>query len=145
MARNRGGTSKKATDALDRQIGASEFALVPFLDGCGAVELLRRRVFSRRLGRHISHKRNEAVGECATPTEVFVSAGKLLKMHLKTFGAQHVSQRAGAKQDGVSPSRGLAQSNALRLGRCASILGSQGFTLRQPSISSSVQATLWPS
>jgi hypothetical protein len=35
--------------------GAGEFTLVPFLDGSGAVELLRRRVFSQRLARSITH------------------------------------------------------------------------------------------
>jgi hypothetical protein len=61
------------------------------VNGSGAVELSGRRVFSRRLGRRITHQRNQAIGECAAPAEVVVVAGTLLEVRLVALGAQHVA------------------------------------------------------
>ena len=58
-------------------------------------------------GRTFTHQCYQSIGECAAPTEVVVSPLKLLKVHLVALCAQHVTQRAGAEQDGVSPSRSV--------------------------------------
>ena len=88
---SRGGTPKKPIHRLEGQIGAGGFTLVLFLYGSLAVELLRRRVFWQRLGRSITHQRHQAIGECAAPAEVVVSAGKLLEVHGVALGAQHIA------------------------------------------------------
>jgi hypothetical protein len=93
IARNRGGTPKKATGkSVQMSLLWFHCSIVPSL-----AELLRWQVLSHGFGRSITEQRDQAIGQCATPAEVVVSAGKLLIVHFVALSAQHVTQRASAK------------------------------------------------